>query len=321
MAAVLFTLPKVIVFDANGALESGAKANFFITGTTTRQDTFTDKALSIAHDNPVVADGNGVFAPIYLDDTKNYKVDITDSLDVSLAGYPVDDIATSGSLSADLASTANAKGASLVGIEDTANNFGAVNVEAALAEILSNLAANTNALGASLVGIEDPLAQYTATTVEAALEEIGIYKRVKVADETRTNTAALANDADLVVNSLATGTIYKVEALIIAMSTSATPDIKWKFNTSQIPQAEHYAWHEIDEAAAITVDAEPFWNTQRNTTLDGTNRKIFKFEGILHTHASSTTNFPFQFAQNTSNGTATTVELGSWMTVQKMGTA
>ena len=92
MSEQLFTLPRVIVFDTNAALVSGAKANFYIAGTLTRQNTFTDSALTVAHANPVVADGNGVFAPIYLDATLNYKVDITDSLDSSLADYPVDNL-------------------------------------------------------------------------------------------------------------------------------------------------------------------------------------------------------------------------------------
>lgn len=88
----LFTLPKAVVFDANAALVSGAKANFYIAGTLTRQNTFTDAALTIASANPVVADANGVLAPIYLDSSLSYKADVTDSLDVSLSGYPVDNI-------------------------------------------------------------------------------------------------------------------------------------------------------------------------------------------------------------------------------------
>ncbi len=92
MSEQLFTLPRVIVFDTNAALVSGAKANFYIAGTLTRQNTFTDSALTVAHANPVVADGNGVLAPIYLDATLNYKVDITDSLDSSVGDYPVDNI-------------------------------------------------------------------------------------------------------------------------------------------------------------------------------------------------------------------------------------
>ena len=95
MSEQLFTLPRVIVFDTNAALVSGAKANFYIAGTLNRQNTYTDSALTTPHANPVVADGNGVFAPIYLDATLNYKVDITDSLDSSLADYPVDNITAS----------------------------------------------------------------------------------------------------------------------------------------------------------------------------------------------------------------------------------
>ena len=92
MSEQLFTLPRVIVFDSNAALVSGAKANFYIAGTLTRQNTFTDSALTTPHANPVVADANGVLAPIYLDAVLNYKVDITDTLDVSLSGYPIDNL-------------------------------------------------------------------------------------------------------------------------------------------------------------------------------------------------------------------------------------
>ncbi|KKL45439.1 hypothetical protein LCGC14_2355670, partial [marine sediment metagenome] len=74
------------------ALEVGNRGNFYIAGTLTRQNTFTDSALTVASSNPVVADGNGLLDPIYLDATLNYKVDVTDSLDSSLEGYPVDNL-------------------------------------------------------------------------------------------------------------------------------------------------------------------------------------------------------------------------------------
>ena len=92
MSEQLFTLPQVVVFDTNAALVSGAKANFYIAGTLTRQNTYTDSALTTPHANPVVADGNGLLDPIYLDATLNYKVDVTDPLDSSLEGYPVDNL-------------------------------------------------------------------------------------------------------------------------------------------------------------------------------------------------------------------------------------
>lgn len=69
--------------DANGDPIGGAKLNFYLTGTTTRADTFTDNALSVAHTNPVVADASGRFAPIYLV-ARQYKVVFTDASDVTL---------------------------------------------------------------------------------------------------------------------------------------------------------------------------------------------------------------------------------------------
>lgn len=57
----LFVPPK---FESGLA---GAKLTFSITGTSTPQNTYTDEALLVASSNPVVADANGVFAPIYFD--------------------------------------------------------------------------------------------------------------------------------------------------------------------------------------------------------------------------------------------------------------
>ena len=83
---------------------------------------------------------------------------------------------------ADLASTSNGYGASLIGIEDAAGDYTATDAEAALAEVkviadaaapTADLASVANGEGAALVGIEDSGAYYTATTVEGALAEGG----------------------------------------------------------------------------------------------------------------------------------------------------
>jgi len=101
MAARLFFIPKAIPLNTTGGLMSGAKANFYITSTVTRQNTFTLADLATPHANPVVADGNGVFPAIYLDDSLNYKIDLTDSANNSLAGYPIDDLAA-GTIASDV---------------------------------------------------------------------------------------------------------------------------------------------------------------------------------------------------------------------------
>jgi len=130
MAARLFFIPKTIPLNTTGGLMSGAKANFYITDTVTRQNTFTLPDLLTPHANPVVADGNGVFAAIYLDDSLNYKIDLTDSADVQLAGYPINDLAA-GTIAAD------------VTVADAGTYFADGEVEAVLQDIGGNYLKST----------------------------------------------------------------------------------------------------------------------------------------------------------------------------------
>ena len=60
---------------------SGYKLYFYQTGTTTPVDTFSQSDLAPGHENtnPVVADSNGLFGPIYLKATPDYKAVLTDA--------------------------------------------------------------------------------------------------------------------------------------------------------------------------------------------------------------------------------------------------
>jgi hypothetical protein len=60
-------------FDGNGAPRAGALLYFYQTGTTTPQNTYTDSTLATPNTNPVVADSNGLFPPIYLAGNFDYK--------------------------------------------------------------------------------------------------------------------------------------------------------------------------------------------------------------------------------------------------------
>jgi hypothetical protein len=77
----LFFPPQAVRVNSAGLPYAGAKANFYLTGTSTPTDTYQDNALGTAHANPVVADSAGQWAPIYLDPAITYKVVITDSSD------------------------------------------------------------------------------------------------------------------------------------------------------------------------------------------------------------------------------------------------
>lgn len=94
--------------------------------------------------------------------------------------------------SADLASTTNGLGASLIGIEDALTLYTAENVEAALAEVkaiadaaavAADLASTANGDGAALIGVEDAGGLLTADNVEDAFAEvataIGKFNQVK----------------------------------------------------------------------------------------------------------------------------------------------
>lgn len=159
MTAKLFTLPKQVPFTNAGELIPGAKAYFYLNGTSTPQDTYTTSALSVAHTNPVVADGNGKFPAIFLDGTLRYKVKLTNASDVEI--YTTDDFLD------DAAFTA-----ADIPVADAGAIFTALDVESVLAEIRNDLAAFTTGNGASTVGVEDAAGNLDAINVEAALAEI-----------------------------------------------------------------------------------------------------------------------------------------------------
>lgn len=95
MAGTLFQFPKAVAWD-NGVAQSGATLTFSQTGTSTPQNTYTDLALTTPHSNPVTADSEGLFAPIYLDpNLPDYRVVFRDSAGSIV--YTVDDVPAAGS--------------------------------------------------------------------------------------------------------------------------------------------------------------------------------------------------------------------------------
>jgi hypothetical protein len=83
--ATLFN-PFFQAIDGNGNPISGAKLYFYRTGTSTLQDTYSQSDLAPAHVNinPVVADSNGRFGPIYLATSFDYKAILKDASDVAI---------------------------------------------------------------------------------------------------------------------------------------------------------------------------------------------------------------------------------------------
>jgi hypothetical protein len=86
-----FLLPYQRAYDNNGNVLPGAKLIFTDTGTSTPKNTYSDIALTIANANPVEADSQGQFGPIFLE-AGEYRVELTDANDVTQTGYPEDNV-------------------------------------------------------------------------------------------------------------------------------------------------------------------------------------------------------------------------------------
>ena len=121
----LFFMPQAVRINSAGTPYAGAKAYFYLTGTSTPTDTYQDNALGTAHANPVVADSAGQFAAIYLDPDITYKVIIKDSSDNTLD--TVDPVASP-------------LPAASISVADAGGYFAGSTVEAVLADVGANYA-------------------------------------------------------------------------------------------------------------------------------------------------------------------------------------
>lgn len=86
----LWFQPIQHLFTAFGLNAANAKAYFYLAGTTTPVNVYSDVTLQTAITQPVTADGNGIFQAIFLTPGTAYKVDVQSSTGVSLTGYPLD---------------------------------------------------------------------------------------------------------------------------------------------------------------------------------------------------------------------------------------
>ena len=75
--AELFRLPARITDEA-GLPYRGAKAYFYLTGTTTPLSVYRTPSMDVAHISPLVANDDGTFPPAYLDPAMVYRIVVTD---------------------------------------------------------------------------------------------------------------------------------------------------------------------------------------------------------------------------------------------------
>lgn len=87
--ATQFTLPRQVKINVAGRPYAGAQMFFYQAGTETQQTVYQDAGLTTAHPQPVVADDDGYFPVIWLNQssTTNYRVRI-----LSATGSLLDDV-------------------------------------------------------------------------------------------------------------------------------------------------------------------------------------------------------------------------------------
>ncbi len=90
--AILWEKSGIPFIDENGDPRFGARAFFFDANTSTPLTTYTEASLSIPHDHPVVANGDGVFPAVFLPPQILYRIRIEDSTGVTLSD--IDGIST-----------------------------------------------------------------------------------------------------------------------------------------------------------------------------------------------------------------------------------
>lgn len=86
------------IVDANGDAVSDAKVNFYLTGTLTPADVYTDVGLQIKHVQPVRSTASGFLPPIYLDPSITYKSITTDASDVAVPDGTIDPVTSQASI-------------------------------------------------------------------------------------------------------------------------------------------------------------------------------------------------------------------------------
>lgn len=186
--------------------------------------------------------------------------------------------------------------------------------------LTTDLASTANAKGASLIGIEDSGGLITATTVEGALAELAAaagssVTKYKTADQSKSLDTTLAPDTHLQGFILETGAYYKITGFLDATAASSTPDIKFEFTFTNSPQQlaisiegpELNTHHtQVSEAASGVISL--------GTAQDDPQ----KITGHFQANATTGGTMDLDWAQNASAGNAVTLRKGSWITIEKI---
>lgn len=150
-----------------------------------------------------------------------------------------------------------------------------------------------------------------ASTASGACDNLGIIKRARTTDASKTTDTTLADDTQLTM-SVEANAKYDVRCHLI-LNAHATPDAKVDFT---LPAGASFIW---TGAASTGLGGATPITAGTPQALNGAGAdRLFFFIGILQTAGTAGT-FALQWAQNTSDGNATTLKAGSLMWAHRCG--
>lgn len=163
--------------DQNGQPLPGAKLFVYVNETTSLATTYTTNALTVANTNPVIANGSGVFPPIWAGNSEVFSVSVTDADGVPYVSYDSVDMSnTESSAAATLAENAAISSLAYAAQSEGYRDSSEDSAEAAAASAAQALAAAAG-MGATppitAIGMLSPAANqvpiYTGPTTAALL--------------------------------------------------------------------------------------------------------------------------------------------------------
>lgn len=139
----------------------------------------------------------------------------------------------------------------------------------------------------------------------------------KPQDQTTSSDSTLSVDNDLSSITLDANTSYVITAVIIASSTSATPDINTSFNTP--PGSTMALSFGSFDGSTNVADAGIYLDnsTEVSTNIPANKLVVIKVDGVVITSSTPGT-IEFEWAQNTSNAIPIKVFKGSYLRAEKM---
>lgn len=262
----LFTPPRYTPVSGNGTTYPAGLLYFYTTGTSTPKNTYSESSLSTPNANPVVADANGLFGPIYLT-TGDYKVILKDS------------------------------DANTIWTVDPVPGLGATDTLTTRGDLLTRGASGYTRLAIGSTGkvlTSDGVDASWATPIITRDYIQGLTYSNNVSDAT--------NDIDIAVGSAMDGTNARM--LVLSAALTKRLDATWAVGTNQggldtgsIADTDYYIW-EIERSDTGVVDA--LFSTSATAPTMPTNYNFKRLIGWFK--RASSTIVPFKTYQESGGG-------------------